>query len=586
MKKSFFRQTLKGTKLYIILTLILTAINARLIVYVPMFVQYALDGVIMKKEGVIPQYIINTFYADTWQSKLIVISMWLIIINVLIFIVTYNKSKVNTKFNLRINRNIKQLVLEHIPKLEYTEFSSIDKSNVIQRVNNDAATYADFFNSQINLFLDTIFICFFAVLQILNINIVIGVFVAIICAIIIILSIWFFKVSNPLVEKVVDLNKYIIEKTSNSVQNSKMLKIFNRKEIEIREFKKINEEYRKRDVKLARIKVIYRITTHTIRNFKEPFILLWGGILAVKGELTLVEVSLLLTYATRITSYIYDSVTKLEAFNDFIVAYKKLKNLMECKEEVDNNPEVKLYGDIKFKDVNIIINDSIILKNINLIIGHGENVAIVGDNGSGKTVLVKTMLGFYEYTGDIYIGNYNIKDISKKSIRNYIGVILQDTYLFTGTIKENINTKDKELSEEELIEACKAADIYEDIQEFPQKLDTIIEAGGSNISGGQKQRIAIARTIIQNNGFIVLDDSLSKLDTKTKLNILNNAICIQKGMIIISYDIDVVKACDKVIFINNNKVKVGQHEDLLKSDKKYKQIIEIKQNTILEDEEN
>lgn len=585
MKKSFLNRTLKGTKGFIILILILSAIYSKLIVYIPMFIQYALDGVIMEDENVIPSIIRNLFYTDDKISKIIVLALVLIMLNILIFIVNYIKSKINTKFNLRINRNVKELILEHIPKIEYMQFSNIDKSNVIQRVNNDATTYSEFFNSQINLFFDTIFIIIFAVAQTLKLNSTVGLFIAIICVLILILSIWYFKSSKQLVEDIVESNREVINKSTIEIEESKMLKIFNRRDKEIDDFKKMNSEYKKKEIKIEKKKVIYGIGTHTLRNFKEPFILLWGGILVVQGKMTLATISILLTYATKIFDYLYESVKKLESVNEFIVAYKKLSKLMKLDEDIEKNQDVKLDGDITFKNVTIKLNDNTILENLNFIINKNENVAIIGDNGSGKTVISKTLIGFYDYTGDIYIGKNNIKNVSKKSLRDYIGVVLQDTYLFTDTIENNINITNKFIKAKDVINACKLADIYEDIKCFNETIDYMIGKGGNNISGGQKQRLAIARTLIKQTSFIVFDDSLSKLDTKTKMNILNNIINLKIGAIIISHDVEIVKKCDKVLFINNKTIEVGKHEELMNSNKVYKEIIEVSQNKILEDEE-
>ena len=550
-----------------------------------MFIQYSLDGVIMENENVIPTLIRNLFYSNDKISKIIVLVLVLIIVNILVFIVNYLKNKINTKFNLIINRNVKELVLEHIPKIEYMQFSNIDKSNVIQRVNNDATTYSEFFNSQINLFFDTIFIIIFAVAQTLQLNSTVGLFIAIICGLIVALSIWYFKASKPLVEDIVESNREVINKTTIELEESKMLKIFNRKDKEIKDFSEMNSEYKKKEIKLAKMKVLYGIGTHTLWNFKEPFILLWGGILVVQGKMTLATISILLTYATKILEYVYNSVDKLKSINEFIVAYKKLSNLINLNEDIEENPDVELDGDIIFKNVNIKLNENIILENLNFIINKNENVAIIGDNGSGKTVISKTLIGFYDYTGDIYIGKNNIKYVSKKCLRDYIGVVLQDTYLFTDTIKDNINITNPHIQNEKIIEYCKLADIYEDIKGFDRTIDYMIGKGGNNISGGQKQRIAIARTFIKQNSFIVFDDSLSKLDTKTKLNILNNIIKMKIGAIIISHDVEIVKKCDKVLFINDKTIEVGKHEDLMNSNKFYKEIIEISKNKIIEDEE-
>ena len=585
MKTRFLNDTLKGTKLYIAVTLLLSMIYSRLIVEMPMFIQYVLDGVIIGNESVIPEIIRKLFYSNEKISKIIILVLVLIGINVVVFIVSYLKNKMNTKFNLIINKNVKQIVLEHIPRLKYMEFSKIDKSNVIQRVNNDANTYSEFFNSQINLFFDTIFIIIFAVLQTLKLNSTVAIFIGVLCGLIVLLSIWYFKVSRPLVEDIVEMNREVIDKTTVSIEDSKMLKAFNRKDEEIQEFSNMNKEYKKKDIKLAKIKKLYGIGTHSIRNFKEPFILLWGGILVVRGELTLAAISILLTYSTKILEYVYNSVDKLKNVNEFFVAYKKLSELMSLNEDIEENPDVSLDGDIVFENVDIKIDDVNILENLNFRISKNENVAIIGDNGTGKTVILKTLMGFYDYTGRIYIGDNDLKTVSKKSVRDYISVVLQDTYLFTDTIKNNMNITNRETNDENIVNTCVAADVYDDIMGFDEKFHYLIGKGGNNVSGGQKQRFAIARTLLKGSKFIIFDDSLSKLDTKTKLHILNNIIQMQVGTIIISHDLEAVKKCDKVLFIKNKTIMVGKHEELMRNDDLYRNVIEISDNKILEDEE-
>ena len=276
------------------------------------------------------------------------------------------------------------MILKHISKLEYMQFSGINHSDVIQRVNNDALIYSEFFNSQLNLFLDTIFIVSFSVVQIFELNKACGIFVFVLCGLIVLLSIWYYKFSLPLVEDTLEANKQIIEKTREAVENSKMQKAFNRKNVEIADFRALNEDYRKKDLRLGKYRVIYGIGTHTIRNFKEPIILLFGGIMVVQGQMTLAIVSVLLTYATKISDYIYDSVDKLKDVNQFLVSYRKLSNLMQVKEENQDKEHQKLEGDIVFQNVNIKLGENNLLENIDLKIEQGQNIAVIGDNGVRK----------------------------------------------------------------------------------------------------------------------------------------------------------------------------------------------------------
>ena len=458
-KYSFLKETLKGTKEQIGWILILTIIGSKLNVYVPMFIQYALDGVVLQNENLIPNWITCFFYQDNPFFKLGVLGIVLIFLNAIAFITKYIRSKISTHFNLRVNRNVKYTILNHVNKLEYRTFSQINHSDVLQRVNQDALIYAEFFNSQINLFLDTLFIVGFSSWQIFKLNQAFGVFVAILCGMIVLLSIWYYKASLSLVEDTIDANKQIIEKTTNAVNYAKMQKAFNRKNIEIEDFQRVNEAYRKKEIKLGKYRVIYGIGTHTIRNFKEPVLLLFGGILVVYGQMTLATISVLLSYATKISDYIYDSVDKLKDVNQFLVSYRKLSNLMMVKEESEEKPEKNLSGNIVFEKVSVKIGKHILLEDICMEIKMGENIAVVGDNGVGKTVLAKTLLGFYEYEGNIWIGDTNLKEVSPQSIRKYIGLALQDTYLFHDTIANNVNITNRELLACEIKESLKMANI-------------------------------------------------------------------------------------------------------------------------------
>lgn len=351
MKKNFLKITLKGTKLQIIYILLFSILNAKLVILVPKFVQYAIDGVVMGKEEVIPFWMKSLFFQNDKVFQLVILTLCLILVNLLIFAIAYRKNKINTKFNLKINRNVKQSILEHIPKLKYEEFTNINQSDVIQRVNNDSITYANFFNSQISLFLDTIFIGGFAITEIFELNLVIGIFITFLCFCIIALSIWFLKKSKPLVEEVVECNKNIIQKTSYSVQEAKMIKAFNREQMEIKNFRQANERYRKKDIQLAKVKVIYHIGTHSIRNFRDPFILLYGGILVVQETLTLAQISVLIALSGKIVGNLYETVVKLKEINEFVVAYQKLSDLMAYPEEREEKPDKTLEGDIRFEKV-------------------------------------------------------------------------------------------------------------------------------------------------------------------------------------------------------------------------------------------
>jgi len=211
-----------------------------------------------------------------------------------------------------------------------------------------------------------------------------------------------------------------------------------------------------------------------------------------------------------------------------------------------------LDGDIIFSNVTIFADNQEILKNLNFIIKKGEKVAIVGENGSGKSLLSKAILGLNEYTGNIYINNHNIKRLNKNNIREYIDLIQGDSYLFKGSIIENINLNNE--IKKNIKSVFKDCEIYDDIQRFKEKENTLIGERGVKLSGGQKQRIAIARSLIKDKPIFIFDEALNKIDNKTKekilLNLTNNYK--DKTMLFINHDLNILKHVDKILYIDNN----------------------------------
>ena len=236
-------------------------------------------------------------------------------------------------------------------------------------------------------------------------------------------------------------------------------------------------------------------------------------------------------------------------------------------------------GSISFENVNFsYIGDKnkICLKDINLNIKSGETIGIIGGTGSSKTTLIQLIPRLYDTTtGEVKVGGINVKDYDIETLRNQVAIVLQKNVLFSGTIKENLRWGNKEATDEEMINACKLAQADGFINEFPDKYDTYIEQGGSNVSGGQKQRLCIARALLKKPKILILDDSTSAVDTKTdalirkafKEEIPNTT------KIIIAQRIDSVKDADKIIVMENGTINgIGTHEELMQTNEIYKEV--------------
>ena len=263
-----------------------------------------------------------------------------------------------------------------------------------------------------------------------------------------------------------------------------------------------------------------------------------------------------------------------ERIYEILVEKPDLANPKKPIKEVKN-------GSIEFKNVSFSYvgnKKKECLKNINIKIKSGETVGIIGGIGSGKSTLVSLIPRLYDATeGKVEVGGKDVKQYDIETLRNNVSVVLQKNVLFSGTIKENLKWGDKDATDEEIVEACKLAQADSFIQEFPDKYDTHIEQGGTNVSGGQRQRLCIARALLKKPQILILDDSTSAVDTKTD-SLIRKAFKEEipnTTKIIIAQRIASVQDADKIIVLDNGTVNgIGTHEELLKSNEIYREVYE------------
>lgn len=289
------------------------------------------------------------------------------------------------------------------------------------------------------------------------------------------------------------------------------------------------------------------------------------------------------SFAEKIFDYLYTFGDNLEVIDNFQVVNKKMTKLLNQKEENKTNYIYDLNGRIIFSNVSIFIENKIILKNINFIIEKGEKIGIIGENGSGKSILAKTILGFYKYEGNIYINNHNIKRLNKNEIRKYVELILGESYLFSGSILENIKLNNK-INMDLIEDIASDCDIKDDIDKFEGKYQTLIGEKGTKLSGGQKQRLSIARGIASNKPILILDEALNKLDNKTRKNVLSNLInkYNDKTILLISNNLEIINYVDNIIYIDGITTVKGTHKELLEKNENYRKLIFIREDVIEE----
>ena len=302
-----------------------------------------------------------------------------------------------------------------------------------------------------------------------------------------------------------------------------------------------------------------------------------GGMQYMNGEIELGLLAEFIIYVTMLTwpvatvGWVTSIVQQAEA------SQKRINEFLETQSTdlFDNIKKSDLDGDIIFKNISYTFKETNInaLSNISFKVKRGEKIALMGDVGSGKTTILEMLAGVYKpNNGKIFINNNDIKNISLSDLRNFIGYVPQSTFLFSDTIENNIKFgKDKALISEVVLSA-KTSCLDEDIKSFKDGYKTLLGERGVNLSGGQKQRLAIARALIKNPKILILDDSLSAVDTETEEMILNNIENTTKNttFFISTHRISTSKKCDKIIFLNNGRIEsFGTHDELVKEKKSY-----------------
>lgn len=383
------------------------------------------------------------------------------------------------------------------------------------------------------------------------------------------------KVNRETMEKNSKLTSYLIE----SLNGIETIKAFNSE-------REVNLETEKRFIKL--IKAIFK--NERINNIQVTFkrlvesifaiIVLWiGSTQVLNGSISFGE---LLTF-NALLAYFLDPIENIinlqPTVQTALVAAERLSEILDLELEKSEQEDKKikpqsLKGNIEFKNVDFRYGTrNLILKNINMTIKKGERIALVGESGSGKTTLAKLLLNFYQCeNGEILVNNYNLLDINVEALRDKIAYISQETFLFNGTILENLMLGNPYLTYEEVIEACEKAQIHDFINSLPLRYNTLVEENGSNFSGGQKQRLSIARAILRKPEILIMDEATSNLDSITEKAIERTIHDFSEGMttIIIAHRLSTIMRCDNIYILEKGEIKEkGNHKDLLDNKGRY-----------------
>lgn len=513
-------------------------------------------------------------------TKLHTILLTLLILYIISAIFNYIQGIVVAKISAKYTLELRKKVNRKMEKLPLKYFDKKSHGEVLSLITNDI----DKISQNLSNTLTETVTCIIAVLGMLimmfSINVTMTLAIIIILPICMILTA---KIASK-GQKYFTLRQEGLAKVDTKVEemlrNHNIVKVFNSEDKILKEFNKENDLLADSTWKSNFIGGIMHPIMMLIGNLSYVVIAFLGGLFVIQGKITVGNIQSFITYAKNFTNPIGNLASIMTELESMIAASERVEDYLSEEEEkkVENPvPLNNVQGNITFDHVKFGYDENkIIIKDFTAHIESGKKIAIVGPTGSGKTTLVKLLMRFYDVnSGNILIDGVNIKDVERTSLRKNIGMVLQDTWLYSGTIMENIRYGRLDATDDEVIASAKEAQVHHFIQTLPDSYNLEINEETSNISEGQKQLLTIARAILKNPKILILDEATSSVDTRTEELIQKAMDTLMKGRtsFIIAHRLSTIKNADLILVLKDGDIiEQGTHEELLKKNGLYKSL--------------
>lgn len=518
--------------------------------------------------------IIDRIVEIKWQ-EFIKYLLYLGIIYLLIYVLSYLQNKFLSKFVTDIQYKIRKELFEKITNLKMKELDKSESGDILNSFSMDIENISIGIMQGVPKTINGITTVLILGIIMLKINVYLALIVIAIAPIMYCVSRFVTKNTNKFFKERANIIGKLNNNSEEFVTYQELIKDFNYEKYRINEFNKINQELYKTGVKAQFYSSLTNPSTRIVSNLAYIIVGIVGTVLMIKNQITIGNISSFLMY-TNIFNRPFNEITSiLTEIQTAKASFNRIQEFM-IKDEEENigKEEISFNGDIEFKDVEFSYTENKFIEKFNLKVKNGEKIAIVGRTGAGKTTIINMILRFYDIkNGEILIDGVNIKNINLKCLRRNIGIVLQDTKLFTGTVSENIRYGMNNISNEEIKRVARLANADSFINKLPQKYDTIIN--NDVLSAGEIQLITIARAMLRNPKILILDEATSNVDLVTENKIQNSMLELMKNRttFIIAHRLSTIKNADRIIYLENgNIMEQGTHKELMDKKGKYYQM--------------
>ena len=459
-----------------------------------------------------------------------------------------------------------------INKLPMKYFDKKTKGEVLSVVTNDIDTLSQNLNQSITQIITSICTLIGILIMMLSISVEMTLISILILPVTIFVVKTIVGKSQKYFKRQQDYLGYVNGQVEEVYGAQTIVKAFNGEEKAIEEFSKANKELYHSAWKSQFLSGLIHPLMNFIGNIGYVVVAIMGGYLAIEGKITVGNIQSFIQYNKQFTQPINQIAQVSSMLQSMVAAAERVFEFLEEKEEVEDvqNPKSteNLKGNVTFDHVQFGYDeDRIIINDFSADVKDGQKIAIVGPTGAGKTTMVKLLMRFYDVNkGAILVDGINIKDFKREDLRKMFGMVLQDTWLFGGTIKDNIKYSKPDATDAEVIEAAKVAHVHHFIKTLPKAYDMVLNEESSNVSAGQKQLLTIARVILADPKILILDEATSSIDTRTEIQIQSAMDNLMKGRtsFIIAHRLSTIKNADLILVMNHGDiVEQGTHEELL-----------------------